>query len=148
VAIRAVAVTCRVDVGSRSVDFGVDDETRSVDFVISTADSAALVVDLDEVGDGHFTEMHGVWDDPEGVRIDWICGSVRVVGRNDSIRKKELETRNNYMVKVIVEGPPLEIVDSPRKLICPLAPSAYPIFAKIWKAAAICSFAISALLTL
>jgi hypothetical protein len=105
-----VAVTCRVDVGSRSVDFGVDDETRSVDFVIGTADSA-LVVDLDEVGDGHFTEMHGVWVDPEGVWIDWICGSVRVVGRSDSIGKKELETRNNHMVKVIVEGPPVGTVD-------------------------------------
>jgi hypothetical protein len=87
-AIRAVAVTCRVDVGSRSVNFGVDDETRTVDFVIGTADSTALVVELDEVGDGHFTEMHGVWVNPEGVRIDWICVSVRVVGRSDSVSKR------------------------------------------------------------
>jgi hypothetical protein len=87
------------------------DLARTLDFVIGTADSAALVVNLDEVGDGHFTEMNGVWVDPEGVRIDWICDSVRVAGRSDSVRKKEFETRNNHMLMVIVEGPPLGIVD-------------------------------------
>lgn len=49
-----------VDVRSSAVDVGVDDESRGVNLGLCALDIFAVLVDSDEVGDSHHTEVAGV----------------------------------------------------------------------------------------
>ena len=114
-------VTGRVDIGTSFVDLTVNDEAGGVDGSITTTESIAFFIDADHVRRLEHGKMYAVWIDPESVWLDGVCEVVLLsTGLCPHSRQTPYRT-----------GLPL-------KLICPLPPSAYPNFAKIRNAPAMC----------
>lgn len=116
-AIRTVHMAGSVDIGSPLVQGRVDHETGCVDGPVAAADPVALLIDVNHVRDLEHAKVHAVGVDPERFWLNGVCLT--------SISKRKGHSRNSEC--------------APLRLMCPLLPSENPSFAKMRKAAAICS---------